>query len=208
MEKTDFKKLFKSLYSPPVGKFSLVDVPPMRYLMVDGIGNPNTAKDYSEAIEALYGLAYAIKFSSKNLLAKDYVVPPLEALWWADDMSDFVHGRKDAWRWTLMIMLPDWISPAMKDEAVASVQKNKSLPKLAQIRDEVLSEGRCVQIMHVGPYEDEGPTIARLHAEYLPSNGLVQNGKHHEIYIGDPRKTDPHKLKTVLRQPVVGAPPV
>jgi hypothetical protein len=202
VEKIDFKKTFKDLYSAPIGQFSLVDVPPMRYLMIDGVGDPNTAIDYQDTIEALYAVAYSIKFTSKKELGKDYVVPPLEGLWWADDRSDFTKGNKEAWRWTMMIMVPEWITSEMIASAIAVVRLKKSLPKLEQLRNEVLCEGQSVQIMHIGPYEEEAPTIARLHTEYLPQNGLIENGKHHEIYLGDPRKTEPHKLKTILRQPV------
>ena len=205
MEKIDFRRQLKHLYMPSAQAFSLVDVPPMRYLMVDGSGNPNTAHSHREAIEALYAVAYALKFASKNEMDKDYVVPPLEGLWWADDMAAYTRGNKDAWHWTMMIMQPDWITPASIAAAIRKVGLKKSLPALPLLRDAVLDEGRSVQIMHIGPYDDEAPTLARLHDEYLPQNGLVPNGKHHEIYIGDRRKAAPDKLKTVLRQPVAAA---
>jgi hypothetical protein len=202
MDKIDFKKAFKQLYQPSSKDFSLVDVPPLRYLMVDGAGNPNTSPSYSDAIEALYSVAYTLKFASKNTLGMDYVVPPLEGLWWADDMNAFVSRDKDAWYWTMMIMQPEWISPAMIDSAVATVRAKKTVPALDLLRTEILTEGACVQIMHIGSYDDEGPTLARLHDEYMPRHRLVMHGKHHEIYLGDPRKTVASKLKTVLRQPV------
>lgn len=204
MEKKDFRKELKHLYAPSAKDFSIVDVPPMRYLAIDGCGDPNVSREYKEAIEALYAVSYTLKFISKKELDKDYVVPPLEGLWWADDMSVFARGTKDEWRWTMMIMQPEWITPALIAKAIETVRVKKPIPGLSLLREEVLKEGRSAQIMHIGSYADEAPVLARLHNEYLPQNGLVSNGKHHEIYIGDPRKTAPSKLKTVLRQPVKG----
>lgn len=206
MEKKDFRKELKHLYDPSAKDFSIVDVPPMRYLMIDGSGNPNVSKEYKEAIETLYAVSYTLKFASKKELGKDYAVPPLEGLWWADDMSLFAKGSKDKWRWTMMIMQPEWITPAMIAKAIETVRVKKPVPALSLLREEVLKEGRSAQIMHLGSYDDEVPVLARLHNEYLPQNGLVFNGKHHEIYISDPRKTAPNKLKTVLRQPVKARP--
>lgn len=202
MEKVDFKRELKNLYMPPAKDFTIIDVPPMHYLMADGSGDPNTSQSYKDAIEALYAVSYTIKFASKNELGRDYTVPPLEGLWWADDMVSFTRRDKSAWHWTMMIMRPSWIIPAMIERAAAAVQRKKVLPALPLLRDERLDEGRSVQIMHIGSYEDEAPVLARLHREFMPKHGLTFNGKHHEIYIGDPRKTAPGKLKTVLRQPV------
>lgn len=201
MEKIDFKKQRKHLYAPSAKDFSRVTVPDMFFVMVDGEGDPNTSEAFSVAAQWLYGVCYPLKFLSKKQLQKDYVVPPLEGLWWADDMADFVSGAKERWKWTLMIMTPDWITPEMFEEAVAKAEAKQG-PRPASLRLETYSEGDCVQIMHIGPYSEEAPTIARLHGEYLPENGLEARGLHHEIYIGDPRKTAPEKLKTVLRQPV------
>ena len=202
MGKTDFRKELKHLYDPSAKDFSIVDVPPMRYLMSDGSGNPNVSKEYKDAVEALFAVSYTLKFASKKELGKDYTVLPLEGLWWADDMSLFAKGSKDKWQWTMMIMQPEWITPAMITRAIATVGVKKPGPGLSRLREEVLKEGRSVQIMHIGSYDDEAPVLARLHNEYLPQNGLAFNGKHHEIYLSDPRKTAPSKLKTVLRQPV------
>jgi hypothetical protein len=201
MPKTDFKKTLKHLYNPP-RKFTLVEVPEMQFLMLDGHGDPNTTQDYQDAVEALYAVAYKTKFASKRALDQDYVVPPLEGLWWAGDMSTFVTRDKSAWDWTMMIMQPDWISVNMVAEAVRQVAHSKDLPALPNLRLKPYAEGLAVQIMHVGSYDDEAPTIARLHGEYLPENGLTEAGKHHEIYLSDPRRTAPAKLKTVIRQPV------
>lgn len=203
--KVDFKKEFKHLYQPPAEKFTLVEVPPLTYLMVDGHGDPNSAPAYQEAVEALYAVAYKLKFTSKQAAGKDYVVPPLEGLWWAEDMNTFITREKDAWDWTMMIMQPEWITPEMFGDACRQVEKAKNLPGLSKMRVESYHEGLAVQIMHIGSYDDEGPVLARLHNEFLPQNGYVEAGKHHEIYLGDPRKVAPEKLKTVLRQPVKNA---
>jgi hypothetical protein len=202
MSKIDFKKELKHLYRPSAKEFVVVDVPPMKFLMVDGHGDPNTAQEYQDAVEALYAVSYKIKFMSKKELEKDYVVPPLEGLWWAEDMEAFTAARdKSAWDWTMMIMQPEWITHEMVEEAVKQVEK-KDLPALSKLRLETHHEGLSAQILHIGSYDDEGPTIARLHNEFMPENGYEEAGKHHEIYLSDPRKVAPGKLKTVLRQPV------
>ncbi len=201
MEKTDFKKTLKHLYAPTSKDFLLVEVPEMQFIMVDGMGAPVTSQPYADALSWLYGVAYPIKFSSKADLGQDYVVPPLEGLWWADDMNAFTSGDRDSWRWTMMIMQPEWVTHEMFDEALAKASKKLGEPpKTLHLGS--FEEGLSAQILHIGSYADEAPTIARLHKEYLPENGLVENGHHHEIYLGDPRKVAPQKLKTVLRQPV------
>jgi len=202
MTKIDFKKELKHLYRPSTRRFEVVDVPPMNYLMIDGHGDPNTAQAYTDAVEALYAVAYKLKFRSKRELGKDYVVPPLEGLWWAEDMETFTSRDKSAWDWTMMIMQPEWVTQEMVEETVEEVAKKKDLPALPKLRLERYREGPAVQIMHIGSYDDEGPTIARMHHEFMPENGYEPTGKHHEIYLGDPRKVAPDKLKTVLRQPV------
>ena len=202
MRKIDFRKTLKALYAPSARDFSIVDVPAMQFVMLDGKGDPNSAPAYAEGIGWLYAIAYALKFASKIDPKRDYTVPPLEALWWAPgDGAAFVENRRDDWRWTQMILAPDWITRKMFDAAVGkSAKKLGSVPQT--LRLEKFTEGRAVQIMHVGPYAAEAPTIARLHSEFLPANGLVENGKHHEIYLSDPRKVSPAKLKTIIRQPV------
>lgn len=203
MEKVDFKKQLKPLYGPTKSKgFHVVDVPTMRFLMIDGHGDPNVERSYREAVETLYGVAYALKFASKAQLNRDYTVPPLEGLWWAKNMRSFVAREKDKWDWTMMIMVPDWIGPAMIASTIEAVRKKKQPPALDLLRVEALEEGRAVQVLHIGSYDEEGPVLARMHDHYLPENGWIPTGKHHEIYLGDPRKTAPEKLKTVLRQPV------
>lgn len=202
MTKVDFKKTLKHLYASSKKEFSVVDVPAMSFLMVDGQGNPNTEQSYQDAVEALYAVAYKLKFLSKKNLEKDYVVPPLEGLWWADDMDSFTARAKEKWHWTMMIMQPEWISQTMFEEALEQAQAKKDLPSLALLRLESYKEGQSVQIMHVGSYDDEAPVLARLHKEWMPEHNYTFNGKHHEVYLSDPRKVAAEKLKTILRQPV------
>ncbi len=203
MSKVDFKKELKHLYRPSAKKFAVADVPPMQFLMVDGHGDPNTAPEYKEAIEALYAVSYKFKFMSKKELAQDYVVPPLEGLWWAEDMETFTSQRdKSQWDWTMMIMQPEWVTREMVEAAIKLVEKKKDLPALPKVRLETYHEGLSVQVLHIGAYDDEGPTIAKMHKEFIPENGYEETGKHHEIYLSDPRRVTPEKLKTVLRQPI------
>ncbi|GAA1730080.1 GyrI-like domain-containing protein [Aeromicrobium alkaliterrae] len=189
-EKVDVKKSLPS-YRAKQGRFDVVDVPDLQYLMVDGHGDPNTSPLYREALEALYPVAYRLKFASKAL-GRDYVVPPLEGLWWADEMSAFTTARdKDAWHWTLMILTPDWIDQQLFESV-----------RVDEVRLESLSEGRCVQTLHVGSFDDEGPVLERMHEEVVPEHGLQVTGKHHEIYLSDARRVEPSRLRTILRQPV------
>jgi hypothetical protein len=200
--KTDFKVVYKELFTPKVGKFVEVVVPPLKYLKIDGSGNPNTSPEYASAIEVLYSTSYTLKFFSKKVLERDYVVPPLEGLWWAEDMAAFTRGTKDQWKWTMMIMVPEWISDQHVSDALQQVKAKNPEMRTGDVRCEVLVEDLCVQTMHVGPYDAEAPTLHELHSVYMPEHGLEFNGFHHEIYISDPRKTEAAKLKTVLRQPV------
>lgn len=202
MDKYDLKKAHRTLYAPSAREFSRVEVPSFQYLCVEGHGNPGTAVAYSQALEALYSLSYSLKFESKNTLGRDYVVAPLEGLWWAETMEAFITRDKDAWSWTMMITQPDWITATMVAEAAAKIGAKKELPGLSKLTFENIFEGLCVQILHHGSYDDEGPVLKRLHEQYLPENLLQFNGKHHEIYLNDPRRTAPEKLKTILRQPV------
>ncbi|MFD4422050.1 GyrI-like domain-containing protein [Agromyces sp. NPDC058484] len=200
MDKFDPKRAYRELYAPPA-EFVLVDVPEFLYLAVDGHGDPNTATEYAAALEALYAVAYAIKFASKRA-GRDFVVGPLEGLWRADDETAFTGRRKHEWSWTMLLVQPEWISPADVADAVAAVGAKKALPSLEFVRPLRYAEGRSVQILHHGPYDDEAPTLARLHHEYMPEHGLTFDGDHHEIYLTDPRRTAHDKLRTVLRQPV------
>ena len=200
-KKMDLRREFKHLYGPSSKQFVVVDVPPMQYLMIDGHGDPNAAMEYREALETLYPVAYKLKFLSKAELQKDYVVMPLEGLWWAADMTAFASREKSLWDWTMMVMQPEWITQAMLETVIEQLE-DEPPPAISGIRLEEYDEGLAVQIMHVGSYDDEGPTLQKLHEEYIPQNGLEATGKHHEIYLNDPRRVAPEKLRTVLRQPV------
>jgi len=201
MEKVDFKKDLKHLYQPSAKEVVEVEVPTMNYLMVDGAGDPNSSAAYAAAVEVLFMLSYAVKFMiKKGAAAIDYGVMPLEGLWWADDMSAFSATDKSEWKWTAMIMQPSFVTPELIACAIADVKKKKNPAAISRVRLESLSEGRCAQIMHIGPFCDEGPTIAKVH-QFIDSRGR-RTGKHHEIYLSDIRKADPSKWKTIIRQPM------
>ncbi len=202
--KTDFKKKFKHLYSPSAVEVTIVEVPEMQFLMVDGHGDPNTSQEFKDTYAILFPVAYKLKFMSKAN-GKDYVVPPPEALWWADDMNDFLQGNKNNWKWTSMLMVPDFVTKEMFDEAVQFTKEKKPdlPPSFSKLRFEKYAEGRAAQILYIGPFSDENPTIMKIH-EVIKEQGGSFDGhiqKHHEIYISDPRRAKPEKLKTVIRQP-------
>lgn len=200
--KVDFKKTLDA-YRASAGVFRVVDVPRTQYLMADGHGDPNTSPEYVETIESLYPVAYKLKFASKESLGRDYVVPPLEGLWWARDMSIFTTARdKSQWDWTMMLMVPDWIDEPMFAAAVARAGTKKPPPRLGQVRLETLTEGKCVQTLHIGSFDDEADILAQMHEQFIPSHGLEMVGKHHEIYLSDLRRVTPERLRTILRQPV------
>ncbi|MCQ4120816.1 GyrI-like domain-containing protein [Rhodococcus tibetensis] len=201
MDKYDCKKAHKKLYAPSATGFALVDVPELTYIAVDGHGDPNTSAEHAAAIEALYATAYTIKFASKNH-GRDFVVGPLEGLWRAADLRSFVTRDKDSWDWTMMIVQPEWITTADIEDARAVAAAKKELPALDLLRPLTFTEGQSVQILHIGSYDDEAPTLARLHDKFMPEHGLAFNGDHHEIYLSDARRTASAKLRTILRQPV------
>lgn len=201
MDKFDIKKERPDLYAPGAD-FTLVEVPEQNFIAIDGQGNPNTSPVYAAAVEALYSVAYTLKFAAKRTLGHDAVVGPLEGLWRAENPADFVRGNKDSWEWTMLISQPEWITPAQLEDAAAQVRAKKGLESVDKVRWLPLAEGLSVQILHKGSYDDEAPVLARLHDEFMPENGLGFNGDHHEIYLSDPRRTAPEKLKTILRQPV------
>ena len=201
MQKIDLKKVLKHLYQPSAKEVSQVEVPPLRYLMVDGTGDPNTTAAYAQAVEALFSVSYSAKFMvKKGPQAMDYTVMPLEGLWWADDMSAFEANDRAQWQWTMMILQPDVVGEDIIEAAMAQVRKKKALPALDALRLETLSEGMCAQILHVGPFTAEGPTIERLHQFIDARTG--RRGKHHEIYLSDLRRADPGKWRTVIRHPM------
>lgn len=202
METIDLRKTFKTFYAPSAKGFSLVEVPPLQFIMIDGTGDPNSAPEYQQALEALYAVSYGLKFRLKKAGIADWSVMPLEGLWWAEDMSVFSSSsERGAWQWTMMIAQPDVVTAEHVEQVAASAGRKKALPALERLRLETFAEGLSAQIMYHGAYADEGPTIARMHA-WIAEQGYVLRGVHHEIYLGDPRRSAPEKLKTIIRQPV------
>jgi len=202
MQKIDFTRELKQLYTAPTKEPVRVDIPPMNYLMIDGVGDPNTAPAFAAGVEALFSVSYTLKFMvKKGSMAIDYGVLSLEALWWAEDMSAFTTGDKSSWQWTVMVMQPDFISSEMVAEALAEVKKKKKLPAFALVRFEPFHEGACAQIMHIGPFSEEGPNIEKVH-RFIEESGCCRTGKHHEIYLSDIRRADPKRWKTIIRQPM------
>ncbi len=200
--KFEFKKAYPELYAPGAGDFVLVEVPALQYLAIDGHGDPNTSREYQEALECLYPTAYTVKFASKKDLGRDFTVGPLEGLWRAADMDAFIRGDKNSWEWTMLVAQPPWITRDLVDAALGAVAKKKDPPGLDRVRLMTLEEGTSAQILYIGAYDAEGPVLERLHHQWMPAHALTFNGDHHEIYLSDPRRTAVHKLRTVLRQPV------
>ncbi|MEY9931372.1 DNA-binding PadR family transcriptional regulator [Catenulispora sp. GP43] len=200
----DVKREHKDIYAPKNTTWAVVDVPQQQFIAIDGKGNPNTAPEYASAVEALYSVAYTLKFASKRGEGGDFVVAPLEGLWWADQYEAFTTGAKDSWNWTMLISMPSWITEEMIEDAKQTALAKKKLPAISQVRHHILHEGPSAQLLHTGPYDDEAPVLHELHHTYLAANGLQASGLHHEIYLSDARKTAPEKLKTILRQPVKG----
>ena len=205
----DFKKEYKDLYSPKTTP-GVIDVPEMVFIMVDGKGNPNTSEEYKSAVEILYGLSYAIKMSKKsNTQPKgyfDYVVPPLEGLWWLSDSSGFLYTDKDKFCWTSKIRQPDFVDAAVFETAKTGLAKKKPNLDTSRARLETFAEGLCVQALHVGPYDDEPGTIAAI-TQFMIDNGYIsdigEKRRHHEIYLSDPRKVAAEKLRTIIRHPII-----
>lgn len=201
--KFDVKRTLDGYRARP-GEFRLVDVPERQYLMIDGQGDPNTSA-FGQAAETIYPVAYALKFASKQHLGRDYVVPPLEGLWWADDMDTFTVARdKSRWNWILMTMVPDWLDQSSFAGAVARVAAKRRPERLDDLCLQALSEGRCVQTLHIGSFDDETDILERMHHGFIPHHGLRMVGRHHEIYLSDFRRVAPEKRRTILRQPVAG----
>jgi hypothetical protein len=201
-ENLGIEKLYKATKHPEI-----VNMPEIHFLMVDGIGDPRTSVAYQQAVEALYSVSYTLKFALKKTIGLEYKVAPLEGLWWAEDMEDFSSQRRELWRWTMMIAQPPEVTPKHIALALEQVRQKKSLPRLEQVRFEHLGEGMSAQVLHIGPYTAEAPTILALHAFIHEHHGQF-NGrihKHHEIYLSDPRRAAPEKLKTIIRQPFIAA---
>ena len=198
----DLKRERRNLSAPRASAgIHLVDVPEIGFLTIDGHGDPNTSSSYADAVTTLFTVAYAVRAVAKEQLGRVHVVAPLEGLWSADDLGAFIRREKDDWDWTMMIAQPTWVDDALfaegRDRAAL-----KSPPAVGLMRLQRITEGRCAQVLHLGPYDDEGPVLAELHDRWLPEHGLQPTGRHHEIYLSDPRRTPPARLRTVLRQPV------
>lgn len=198
----DLKKSRGELYSPPVGRFVEVVVPPSTYLAFDGVGDPDTSPEYGSALGALYACAYAIRSSFKRRTDAAFVVGPLSGLWSADDPSAFLENRRAEWEWTMMLPLPDEVSRGDIEVGLGVASVKKPNARIDDVYVYKLDEGISLQTMYVGPYSEEGLTLARLHDEVMPALGYTFNGRHHEIYLGDPRKVAPERLRTILRHPV------
>jgi hypothetical protein len=202
MVKYDFKKEKKDLYYPSDKQVSVVDVPRMNFLMVDGKGDPNMSPEYKNAMEALFPVSFKAKFLSKKENNQDYVVMPLEGLWWVEDMNNFSIEDKGSWKWTAMIMQPEFINKGLIKKAMEEVETKKNPESLSKVKFEKFSERLSAQIMHLGPYgAAEAPTVEKLH-DFIEKSGYKIRDKHHEIYISDVRRTKPERLKTVIRQPI------
>lgn len=204
----DFKKEYRDLYQPKA-KPSIVEVPPMRFLAVEGAGDPNEVDGaYQHAIELLYGMAYTLKMSYKTDHAiegfYEYVVPPLEGFWWQDGISGVDYADKSSFRWVSVIRVPDFVKDTDFEWATNVATAKKKLD-FSPVRLVEVDEGLCVQCMHVGPYDSEPATVEAMH-EFAESQGFVPDfsdvRRHHEIYLSDPRKADPARMKTVVRHPI------
>ena len=201
MSKVDYKVVLAPFYKTSAREVREVTVPPLSYLMIDGVGDPNTSPAYAEAVEALFSVSYAVKFARKRSTPPlDYVVMPLEGLWWAEDHSAFERNDRGAWKWTMMILQPPVVDARQVEEGIEVVERKKRLPALNRLRFEAFTEGRCAQTLHIGPFAEEGPAIRRVH-DFIRARGALR-GKHHEIYLSDVRRADPRKWNTILRQPM------
>jgi len=191
-------RLYRATATPQI-----VKVPSLSFLCIDGHGDPNTSPAYAAAVQALYSVSYAAKFAIKKAGGQDFKVSPLEGLWWAEDLSTFLAGDKSEWDWTMMIRQPTTVTDELVRRLAGEVADKKSMPAARELRLVSFEEGDAAQVLYVGPYADEGPTIARLH-EFIREHGFSFEGhghRHHEIYLGDPRRSAPEKLRTIIRQP-------
>lgn len=198
----DVKRELRRCYAPKNADWAVVDVPPQTFIGIAGRGDPNVSPEYAAAVQALFAVGYAIKFASKRTLGRDFVVAPLEGLWWADDPSVFTSRAKESWSWRMLIAQPDWVTDEMIEDGKRTAAAKKRLGAIGGIDRVMLHEGTCAQVLHVGSYDDETAILARLHDDYLAAHHLEPAGPHHEVYLSDARRTEPTRLKTILRQPV------
>ena len=194
------RKQLEELYLPPAGEFVEVDVPDLPFFMLDGEGAEDRAP-LERAVRWLFTAIHPLKQEARERMGKRFVEPPLEGLWWADDLSVFTSGARDGWLWTMMIMQPEYVTEELVQAATEEVRRRKNLPALPRVRFEAFREGEAAQILHVGPFTDEGPTIGGLHA-FIDESGRKLGGKHHEIYLSDIRRAAPERWKTIIRQPI------
>lgn len=201
MDNYDLKKDLRQFY---VAKraVEVVDVPSIKFLMSVGEGDPNTSKLYADVVQALYTVSYGVRAVAIEDLGRKHTVGPLEGLWWADDLRVFSSRDEDAWHWQMMIAQPEWVTDEIVAAGTERALAKKDLREADRIKFDSFTEGPAVQVLHVGPYDAEGPTIARMHQEFMPENGYKPRGSHHEIYLSDARRTEPERLRTILRQPV------
>ena len=203
-KKLDYKKEFPDLYKPSLKEPTIIKIPKMMFFMIDGTGDPNTSEEYKEIVQLLYNISYALKMKviKKETPSKDYVVPPLEGLWYMPKMEEWSMDEKDKWEWTMMIRIPDFVKDSQIKKAMKILKETKNPSSFSKLRYEQYNEGICVQIMYLGPYDEEPPTIKKMH-QFAEKNGYNLNGHHHEIYLSDPRRVEPERLKTILRQPII-----
>ena len=203
MAKIDYKKDFPEMFNAPADKPVEVKIPKMNYIMVTGKGSPESP-EFQRAVEALYGISFTIKFMPKKgikiLGYQEYSVPPLSGLWWMGDNTSFDMHKRDDWQWTVMIVQPPFIDEGLVGQAKEMLKKKKDNPMIDKVEFKPFEEGDAVQMMHVGPYSTESETIEKIFS-YIKEKGYKLSGKHHEIYLGDPRRTAPEKLKTIIRHP-------
>jgi len=199
--KIDLKKDLKQFYTASADTISMVEVPPLHFLKAEGRGDPNTSPAFQQAAETLFRLSYTLKFMLKREQGLDWTVMPLEGLWCAEDMAAFAEGRRDEWKWPLMILQPDFVTKEAVARTVELAQSKKNAPPLYATAFNRHTDGQSAQILHVGPYAEAPATIERLN-RFIREKGYHFGGKHHEIYLNDPRRTAPEKLKTILRQPI------
>lgn len=202
MNKLDFKQINKPFYTPKAGRPEILSIPNMQFASISGEGDPNTSSSFQDAIKALYSLVYGLKFSRKKAgLEPDFTIGALEGLWWTKSGKQYDVGAKGDWQWTLMIWLPEFITASEFTQFVAKLSVSKPNPMLASARLIMFEEGQVVQILHIGPYDAEQPSVQLMHA-FAADQGFAQSGKHHEIYLGDPRRSAPEKLRTIIRHPI------
>lgn len=213
MTKIDMKKEDRCFYSGRKGRFDIVSVPEMNFLQIDGIGDPNRSKAFSRAVAALFALSYNIKFHSKLELGRDYAVMPLEALWSAEGQAVFARQSVGEWQWTAMIRQPDWIEASVfntvLDLTIGKVNRKRDAATdeatLGRVRLGRWREGLSIQTLHLGSFEAEAPVVQDMHERAIPQADARPQGRHHEVYLSDLRRTSSDRLRTLLRQPIVSA---